>query len=60
MASKSEFSLTIACCSLRALSFPPPHQDVHTLLDHEHVVSILGTDIQTTGTGFDSLELQES
>ncbi|KAG1849559.1 hypothetical protein C8R48DRAFT_764569 [Suillus tomentosus] len=43
---------------LRTLSFPPPHQDVHTLLDHEPVVSILGTNIQTTGTGFDSLELQ--
>ncbi|KAG1824863.1 uncharacterized protein BJ212DRAFT_1584865 [Suillus subaureus] len=43
---------------LRALSFPPPHQDVHALLQHEPVVSILGTTIQTTGTGFDSLELQ--
>ncbi|KAG2337743.1 hypothetical protein BDR05DRAFT_1063069 [Suillus weaverae] len=45
---------------LCALSFPPPHQDVHTLLEHEPVVSILGTNIQMTGAGFDSLELQES
>lgn len=43
---------------LRALSFPPPHQDVHTLLEHQPVVSILGTNIQMTGAGFDSLELQ--
>lgn len=43
---------------LRALPFPPPHQDVHTLLEHEPVVSILGTNFETTGTGFDSLELQ--
>ncbi|KAG2071243.1 hypothetical protein BDR04DRAFT_1231241 [Suillus decipiens] len=45
---------------LRALSFPPPHQDVHALLQHEPVVSILGTTARMTGTGFDSLELQES
>lgn len=43
---------------LRALPFPPPHQDVHTLLEHEPVVSMLGTNFQMTGTGFDSLELQ--
>ncbi|KAG2037148.1 hypothetical protein BDR03DRAFT_1011067 [Suillus americanus] len=27
---------------LRALSFPPPHQDVHALLQHEPVASMLG------------------
>ncbi|KAG1868347.1 hypothetical protein DFJ58DRAFT_858964 [Suillus subalutaceus] len=45
---------------LRALSFPPPHQDVYALLQHEPVASMFGTTIQMTGTGFDSLELQES
>ncbi|KAG1726831.1 hypothetical protein EDB19DRAFT_1914448 [Suillus lakei] len=44
---------------LRALSFPPPHQDVHALLQHEPV-SLLGTAIQMTGAGFDSLESQET
>ncbi|KAG2090104.1 uncharacterized protein F5147DRAFT_764469, partial [Suillus discolor] len=45
---------------LRTLSFPPPEQDIHTLLEHEAVASKLGTEISICGVGFDKLELQES
>lgn len=43
---------------LRALSFPPPYQDIHVLLEHEVVESKLGTEKQINGKGFDDLELQ--
>ncbi|KAG2346293.1 hypothetical protein BDR05DRAFT_959933 [Suillus weaverae] len=45
---------------LRALSFPPPRQDIHVLLEHELVATKLGTEVQRNGVGFDDLELQES
>lgn len=43
---------------LRTLSFPPPEQAVHTLLEHEAVASKLGTEISICGVGFDKLEVQ--
>lgn len=43
---------------LRALTFPPPYQDIHVLLEHEVVESKLGTEKQMYGKGFDDLELQ--
>lgn len=43
---------------LRALSFPPPRQDIHVLLEHELVATKLGTEVQRNGVGFDDLELQ--
>ncbi|KAG0703404.1 hypothetical protein DFH29DRAFT_917013 [Suillus ampliporus] len=46
--------------ALRALSFPPPRQDMHVLLEHESIVSTLGTERQMNGIGFDTLELQET
>ncbi|KAG2144409.1 uncharacterized protein EDB93DRAFT_1329269 [Suillus bovinus] len=43
---------------LRALSFPPPEQDIYLLLEHDAVASKLGTEISISGVGFDKLELQ--
>lgn len=43
---------------LRAVSFPPPHQDINVLLEHEVVNSKLGTEEQMHGVGFDNIELQ--
>ncbi|KAG1881000.1 hypothetical protein F4604DRAFT_1953987 [Suillus subluteus] len=43
---------------LRAMSFPPPHQDINVLLEHEVVESKLGTEEQVHGAGFDNIELQ--
>ncbi|KAG1729458.1 P-loop containing nucleoside triphosphate hydrolase protein [Suillus lakei] len=43
---------------LRTLSFPPPQQDIHVLLEHEAVAPKLGTETSMHGVGFDNLELQ--
>ncbi|KAG1824905.1 uncharacterized protein BJ212DRAFT_1323161 [Suillus subaureus] len=43
---------------LRAISFPPPHQDINVLLEQEVVGSKLGTEEQMHGAGFDNIELQ--
>ncbi|KAG1728398.1 uncharacterized protein EDB91DRAFT_1253499 [Suillus paluster] len=38
---------------------PPPRHDIHALLQHEPVASVLGTEIQREGTGFADLELRQ-
>lgn len=43
---------------LRALSFPPPQQNIRVLLEDEFIATKLGTEIQRNGVGFDDLESQ--
>ncbi|KAG2366121.1 hypothetical protein BDR07DRAFT_1607092 [Suillus spraguei] len=43
---------------LRTISFPPPHQEVDILLEHEVVKSKLGTEKWIHGSGFEHIELQ--